>query len=87
MSVTPLPGPEKISAAALPNRRGYEERINFHRFAAAVWATLAKDARDMLAKETFSSTRHSLEGFIERSFARALHHYQQADETRRRGHA
>jgi len=71
----------------LPNETSYKDRIEFHRFSAVVWASLANDARGMLAKETFSTTRVQLEGFIERALDRAFNHYRQADVIRRRGHA
>jgi hypothetical protein len=70
----------------MPSERSYKERIEIHRFSAQVWASLAKDARDMLATETYSATRERLEAFIVRAITRALRHYREADAVRRRGY-
>ena len=76
-----------MSKKPIPNERSYKERIEFHRFAATVWASLAKDARDMLATETWGNTRISLENFIVRAITRGLQHFREADAIRRRGHS
>ena len=55
-------------------------------FGAHLWASLAKDARDMLAEETYQGTRQNLEAFIERALNRAMQQYRLADAIRRRGH-
>jgi len=85
VNVSPLPTPS-ARRKPLPNKRSYEDRIEFEKFAAATWASLAKDARDMLAEETYSGTRQQLEAFIERALNRATKHYRLADAVRRRGH-
>lgn len=71
----------------MPNAKSYEERIEIHRFSAVVWASLARDARDMLASEGWDMTRQKLEAFIERALKRSLRHYREADAIRRRGYS
>ena len=88
-SVTPLPKSAR-RAKPLPNVKSYEDRIAFHRFAAASWAMLATSARAMLEKTTaqsYGDARDKLEAFILRALDRAQGHYRAADQVRRRGHA
>lgn len=71
----------------LPNEKSYKSRLEMHQFAACVWASLAKEARDLLHKESLLHSRERIEEFIVRAIARALRHYREADRIRRRGHS
>lgn len=76
----------KLPPQRLPNQTSYTDQIEFHRFSAALWASVAKDAYLKLSTETLTATRLQLEGFIERALSRGVKHYREADSIRRRGH-
>lgn len=68
-------------------RDSYFQRRTFHLFCAALWSEIAKDEAEKLKKlsSTLSSTRDTMEQFIDRALMRAQDHYRAADRCRARG--
>ena len=48
------------------SERAFQQRLDFHLFAAAIWGNLAKEAMTMLSKETYLGHRSHYEAFIDR---------------------
>ena len=70
----------------LANQVGYKERIDAHKFWAALWATIAKVEQERMVGENFLSARKEIETMIQRCMERSLRHHREAEAIRCRGH-
>ena len=86
MTIEVVGGGDVSDDGPFKNERAFNQRLDFHLFAAAIWGNLAREAMSMLVKETYLAQRTHYEAFIERSVTRALGHYRDADAVRHRGY-